>query len=68
MKIPVIEVELNKPTRGSLAWYGTLGAITALGIIDWPLSLVVAAGHVISENTHSEAVSGAAEGAESGAG
>jgi hypothetical protein len=68
MKVPVLELELNKPTRGSLAFYATLTAVTAAGIVEWPLAAVVAVGHVISENSHSEAVSGAAEGAESGAG
>ena len=68
MKIPVLDVEFNKPTRGSLAWYGTLAAMSATGLIEWPLAAVMGAGHLISENTRSEAVSGAAEGAESSAG
>jgi hypothetical protein len=68
MKIPVINLELNQPTRGSLAWYASLTALSATGLIEWPLAAVVAAGHLISENSHSEAVSGAAEGAESAAG
>ncbi len=68
MKIPIVAIELHKPTRGSLAWYGTLTAMTAVGFIEWPLAVVVATGHLVSENSRSQAVSGAAEGAESAAG
>lgn len=68
MEIPVLNLELNKPTRGSMAWYGTLGAMSAFGAIEWPLAAVVAAGHLIAENSRSQAVEGAAEGAEEAAG
>ena len=68
MKVPLLDLELNKPTRGSLAWYGALGAMTGAGLIEWPLAALVAAGHLISQNSRSETVEGAAEGAESAAG
>lgn len=68
MHIPLLDLELNQPTRGSLAWYTALGAMTAAGVIEWPLGLLTAAGHLIAENSRSQAVSGAAEGTESAAG
>ncbi len=68
MKVPLLELELNKPTRSSLAWYTGIGAAASVGMVEWPLALVIAAGHLISENSKSPAVSGAAEGAESAAG
>jgi|GEM_PF-4969297 len=68
MKIPILDLELNKPTRSSLAWYGGITAMAALGALEWPLAAVVMTGHLISENSRSPAVSGAAEGAESAAG
>lgn len=68
MKLPILDLQLNPPTRGSLAYYAALTGMTAAGLIEWPLAAVVAAGHLIAENSHSEAVSGAAEGAQSGAG
>ena len=68
MRVPLLDLKVNKPTRGSVAWYGALGVMTGAGLIEWPLAAVVAAGHLIAENTRSEAVSGAAEGAESAAG
>lgn len=68
MRIPIIDLELNKPSRGSLAWYVGIGAMTAIGLIDWPLAAVVATGHLVAENSQSEAVSGAASGASDAAG
>ena len=68
MKLPVLNLEVSRPTRGSIAWYGALGTMSAFGMIEWPLALVVGAGHLIAENSRSQAVTGAAEGAESAAG
>ncbi len=64
MKIPVLDLQLHSPTRGSLAWYGTIGAMTALGVMEWPLAAVVAAGHLVAENSSSPAARGAGQGAE----
>ncbi len=68
MRIPIVDLQLNRPTRGSVGWYAAIGAMTAAGLVEWPLAAVVAAGHLISENSTSPAVSGAAAGAEDGAG
>ena len=68
MRLPLLDLDIGKPTRGSVAWYGALGAMSAAGLIEWPLAAVVAAGHLIAQNSHSQAVTGAAEGAEEGAG
>jgi hypothetical protein len=54
--------------RSSLAWYGGIGAMAAIGALEWPLAAVVVTGHLISENSRSPGVSGAAEGAQSAAG
>ena len=68
MRIPLIDVDLSRPTRGRLAWYAGVGAMTTFGAIDWPLAAVIVAGDLISENSRSATVSGAAEGAQSAAG
>ncbi len=65
MRIPLIDVELNSPTRGSLAWYAAVGAMGASGLVEWPLAALIAAGHLISENSRNPEVSAAAEGVES---
>jgi hypothetical protein len=68
MRVPVLELELNRPTRSSLAWYGGIGVMAAAGLVEWPLAAVIVTGHLISENSSSPTVSGAVEGAEAGAG
>jgi hypothetical protein len=68
MKIPVLDLEVNRPNRGSVAWYASVGAMGAFELIEWPLAAVMMAGNVIAENSRSETVSGAAEGASSAAG
>jgi hypothetical protein len=68
MRIPIVDVQLHRPTRGSVGWYTAIGAMTAAGLLEWPLAAIVAAGHLISENSTSPTVAGAGAGAESGAG
>ena len=68
MKLPILDLEVNRPTRASLAWYAGIAAMGAAELIEWPLAAIVIAGHLIEENTRSSAVSGAAGGVESGAG
>lgn len=68
MRIPLVDLQLSAPTRGSLGWYAAIGAMTAAGLLEWPLAAVVAAGHLISENSTSAALAGAGAGAEDGAG
>jgi hypothetical protein len=42
--------------------------MATIGLIEWPLAAVMAAGHLIAENSRSAAVSGAAAGASDAAG
>jgi hypothetical protein len=68
MKIPVLNIGLDRPTRGSLAWYATVATMSAAGLIEWPLAAIVVTSHAISQNARSQTAAGAAEGAESVAG
>ena len=43
---------VNIPRPDQLAFYGGLAALAALEIIDWPVALVVTAGHVLANNQH----------------
>ncbi len=38
MRIPIIDLELNRPTKSSLAWYGGIGAMAGVGLVEWPLA------------------------------
>ncbi|GAA3416633.1 hypothetical protein [Streptosporangium vulgare] len=46
--VPVIGT-LTLPSPDRLVFYGVLGALGALGVIEWPVALVVGFGHYLSE-------------------
>ncbi|MGV0743600.1 hypothetical protein [Mycolicibacterium sp. XJ870] len=50
--LPVVgRVRLPRPEQ--LAYYGALGILAATEIIEWPVALVLGAGHVLIHNEHS---------------
>jgi hypothetical protein len=52
VEFPVIgRVRFTRPDR--LVFYGGLAALAAFSLIDWPVALVLAAGHALAENHHS---------------
>ncbi len=44
--------EITIPRPEQLAYYGGLAGLAALELIDWPVALVIAAGHVLANNHH----------------
>ncbi len=50
--LPVVgRVRIPRPEQ--LAFYGTLGGVlAAVEIIEWPIALALAAGHVLMQNEH----------------
>lgn len=51
--LPVLgRVHLPHPQQ--LAYFGALGVLAAAEIIEWPIALVLAAGHVLAENQHNK--------------
>lgn len=49
--LPVLgRVRIPRPEQ--LAYYGALGALTAAGIIEWPVAVVLATGHWLLQNQH----------------
>lgn len=51
LNLPVVgRVKIPPPEH--LAYYGALGLMAAVELIDWPIALVVAAGHVLAEQHH----------------
>lgn len=47
-------VRLPSPKR--LAFYGGIVALAACGILDWPVALVIGAGHLLAEDHHHKAL------------
>jgi hypothetical protein len=51
LNLPLIgQVEIPRPE--ALAYYGGLAALAALELIDWPVAVVIAAGHLLASNHH----------------
>lgn len=61
--LPIVgKVRVPRPEQ--LAFYGALGALAAVEIIEWPVALVLGVGHALMQNEHSrvaEEVGGALE-------
>lgn len=49
--LPVVG-KIRVPHPEQLAYYGALAALAAVEIIDWPVALVLAAGHAMMEDQH----------------
>lgn len=45
---------MTLPSPQQLAYIGGIAALTALEIIEWPVGLVLVAGHVLAANTHNK--------------
>ncbi|GBG40486.1 hypothetical protein [Mycobacterium montefiorense] len=51
VNLPLVgQTEIPRPEQ--LAYYGGLAALAAVELIDWPVALVIAAGHVLASNHH----------------
>lgn len=53
--LPVVG-RVKVPHPEQLAYYGALGILAAVEIIDWPVALVLGAGHALMQNEHSRVV------------
>ncbi|GAA3424685.1 hypothetical protein ACWDTT_00700 [Streptosporangium sandarakinum] len=61
--VPVIG-KVTLPPPEHLAFYAVLGALGALEIIDWPIVLVIGAGHLLAGQQRSRVLRGAGQAAE----
>ncbi|BBX98447.1 hypothetical protein [Mycobacterium lacus] len=53
VNLPVVgQVGIPRPEQ--LAYYGGLAALAAFELIDWPVALVIAAGHILASNHHNK--------------
>ncbi|OBJ60378.1 hypothetical protein [Mycobacterium sp. 1423905.2] len=53
VNLPVVgQVSIPRPDQ--LAYYGGLAALAVFELIDWPVALVIAAGHVMASNHHNK--------------
>jgi hypothetical protein len=40
------------PPGDSLAWFGGLATLAALGIMEWPIAVVIGTGHLLAHQHH----------------
>jgi hypothetical protein len=53
VNLPVVgQMEIPRPEQ--LAYYGGLAALATFELIDWPVALVIAAGHLLAANHHNK--------------
>jgi hypothetical protein len=53
VNLPIVgRVEIPRPDQ--LAYYGGLAALAAFELIDWPVAVVIAAGHILASNHHNK--------------
>lgn len=53
VNLPLVgRVEVPPPEQ--LAYFGGLAVLAALELIDWPVALVIATGHVLASNHHNK--------------
>lgn len=53
VSVPVFgRLEIPRPEQ--LAYYGGLAALAAFELIDWPVAVVIAAGHLLASNHHNK--------------
>jgi hypothetical protein len=53
VNVPVVgQMEIPRPEQ--LAYYGGLAALAAFELIDWPVALVIGAGHLLASNHHNK--------------
>ncbi len=55
VNLPVLG-EVTVPPPEQLAYYGGLAVLAAFDLIEWPVALVIAAGHLIASNSHNRLV------------
>lgn len=53
INLPIFgQVDIPRPE--ALAYYGGLAALAAFELIDWPVAVVIAAGHLLASNHHNK--------------
>ncbi len=53
VNLPLVgQVQVPRPDQ--LAYFGGLAALAAFELIDWPVALVIAAGHFLASNHHNK--------------
>ena len=49
--LPVLGT-VRLPPMDSLVWFGGLGALVAVGLVEWPVAAAIGAGHLLVQQQH----------------
>ncbi|MDG4761151.1 hypothetical protein [Micromonospora sp. WMMD710] len=60
MDLPILG-EIAVPPPDKVAYYAGLGVLAALQVIEWPIALVITAGHLLADQHFSGLVKGVGE-------
>ncbi|MFY1705202.1 hypothetical protein ACN28G_26370 [Micromonospora sp. WMMA1923] len=60
VELPVLG-EVAVPPPDKVAYYAGVGVLAAIGVIEWPLALVITAGHVLADQHLSGLAKGVGE-------
>ena len=52
LSLPLGVGDVTLPPAPHLAWYGGIAVVAALGLIEWPVAVVLAVGHVLAADHH----------------
>lgn len=53
--LPVVG-EVDLPGREELAFIGGIGALAILGVLEWPVALLLGLGHTLARSRHNKAM------------
>ena len=53
INLPVVG-KIQIPPPEQLAYYGGIAALAAFELLDWPVALVIATGHLLANNHHNQ--------------
>jgi hypothetical protein len=59
--MPIVGWRITAPERESAAYYAVLGGLVLLEVVEWPLAVLLAAGHLLATQTRYRGLRGATE-------
>ncbi len=65
MTLPVLHSRVHLPAPEDVAYYGAIGVLAALELVEWPVAAIIAGGHLLTSRSRNQVVEGLGQGAES---
>lgn len=62
--LPVLHSRVPLPAPEHVAYYGAIGVLAALEVIEWPVAAIIAGGHLLASHSRNQVAEGVGQGAE----